>query len=66
MNEQFQYVAALDPRWGRCLSMCPWRGDILMAMEYGVILRVSENQYTAQVYLQEINFAHAAPMPSPI
>lgn len=67
MNDpQFQYIATLEPRWGRPLTMCQWRGDILIAMEYGQIVRVSENQYTAQIYVQEINFAHAAPMPSPI
>jgi len=67
MNDpQFQYIAALNPAWGRPICMTQWRNDIFMAMENGQLIRISENFYTANVYLQEIHFPAAKPMPNPI
>lgn len=64
--EQFHYIGTLDPRWGAPRCITQWLGDILLAMENGQLIRVTQNPCSGQVYLQEIVLAQAAPMPNPI
>jgi hypothetical protein len=63
---QFEHILDLPPQWGRPVCMSPWRGDIIIAMEYGPLIRVSENPLIGQVYVQEIYLTQPKPMPSPI
>ena len=66
MMEEFRYVGTLDPTWGRPIAMTSFRGDVLIAMENGQLIRVTENFCSGQLYLQEVHLAQAAPMPNPI
>lgn len=66
MENRFSYVGTLDSKWGRPVNMCSHRGDIFIAMEYGQLIRVTEDAVSNQLYLQEINMAVYKPMPNPI
>lgn len=54
INPIFQYVADLPVSMGRPVGMCSYRGDVLICMESGKLLRLEEDFYTAQFHVREI------------
>lgn len=64
--EEFQRIGELSPTWGRPICMTSFRGDVLIAMECGQLIRITENPCSGQTYMQEVRLARAVPMPNPI